>query len=53
MTGKDRSGEFYTITLFVPIELPNKFDTVKSEWPIVYSKGFQVVISKKKKNFFV
>ena len=35
----------YILTLFVPIEFPIKFDTVKPALPIVYNKGSQVTFS--------
>ena len=33
------------LTLFVPMEFPRKFDTVKSGWLIVYIEGSQVIIA--------
>ena len=35
-----------SLTLCVPIEIPIKFDTVKSGWSIAYVEGSQVINSK-------
>ena len=37
----------FSLTLFVPMEFPIKFDKVKSGWSIVYIEGSQVIIFKK------
>ena len=45
--------QFFTLALFVHMEFPIKFDTVKSGWPIVYIEGSQVIISPIKKFKFL
>ena len=43
----------FSLTLFVPMEFPIKFDKVKSGWSIVYIEGSQVIISKNIFYFFL
>ena len=40
-----------TLTLLRPMEFPIKFDTVKSEWSVVYIERLQVIISKENISF--
>ena len=53
LTTPDLQSNFATgpgkiiFTLLGPMEFSIKFDTVKSEWSIVYTEGSQVVILKK------